>query len=492
MVILFTLPLWILAALFDSVFVGNIAAIVGLIICFAWFWTILKNQNQMLRFMRLGAIVLCIIQFMAWLTSSYIHYSENMEMKESLQTLLGFESAVSYYCIAISFVIVFAFFFALLGSAKMIQSLEQNVVKQLLKMMYIKNITLYAYIFLLVLFELLLIGSGIVGQRSIVVEGYEAGQKPFWNVFYETFLSIHIILNALLVYKIFNEKLNKKMLIQLLAIVSFLVLAFIFFSKGRSGFVFYLISIGFWYIFLSNKRPAIIKLIVLIIIVYPIISQLLLFNNFMRTKNSNVEDVRGSAIDVLPQAFDSYVNSSDLIEEEKVRSSKNLATRPLVATPLAQCIHLDERAKYFMMGDNLIHSLVWALPGALIPNKIDFPIQEELLYTHFPIGYSDTADSIYLGAYTDFGWVGSIGYPVFFLLIWVLFLFLYYKIKPTLLSYLALVAVFFQTMVLSIGEGSVLSWLVSFRTVLIFFIIDIVMLFFLFFIKRNKMNKKRH
>jgi len=144
--------------------------------------------------------------------------------------------------------------------------------------------------------------------------------------------------------------------------------------------------------------------------------------------------------------------------EESRRSAENFATRPLVLNPLARVQRLAPEGKEFLLGENIANSLIWTMPRAVVDDKSDYPVQEDLLYRNFPIGNDDLAESPYLGGYIDFGWLGLFVYPVLLAFLWYLALLLmnYPGLLP--LCSLFYAAVFLPIFALEIGESSLITW----------------------------------
>jgi hypothetical protein len=478
--ILSTLPGWLLVSITESDLVANLSACWGVLVTVGWIWSCIGHPLEMIRFVRLGALSLCAIQNFSWLISSLIlQFSLGSSLETALSQSMGGGISVSYYALAILYVGAFAAFLVFVGSGRKIFSLEQRLCAVLQQFSRTPIARLELVLIVLVTIELALIVTGVIGQRSLIVEGYDEGKQPFWRIFYEVTTSGQIILNVILFFLIRQRgAFMKSKRASLVFLFSFIILLFICFNKGRSALIFVVGAHVYWLFFYTAKRPAFFKIILIIAIIYPLLSQLLLFNNFIRSSASGIKEWRGSAIEVVPLAWERFQESSDLRSAEKEKTTSNLSTRTLVASPLALCLQLPNEKKTFMYGENLINSVIWSIPGPLFPDKKDFPVQEELLYAHFPIGDKDTADSLYLSAYTEFGWMGIIIYPMLVAGLWLLVLSLssFFQLSGVIL--IINVAMFFQLYFLGIGEAAANNWFLSLRTFLGFLAINSVIRIF--------------
>lgn len=490
--ILITLPGWFFAFLTGNTIVADLSGIIGVIACVIWIWNgVVGKSLEMVRFVRLGAAWLCLIQNFSWLTASYLHrFSLDIPIEQSLSTNMANGTSVAYYALAILYTSCFCMFLSFFGSLKSVLKLEIAIYLLLRSLKKIKIKTLTFALLIPIGIEIFMIASGIVGQRTLVIEGYSEGELPGWLVFYDTVLTAQIIFNALLTNLILKRTQSKKVKFEwIILILSVLILFFIFFNKGRGATVFSLLTLGYWFVFYNEMKPKFYKVIIIISIIYPILSQILLFNNFIRSRAAGLDVWRGSAIEVVPQAWEKFQQSDELQMLEGKRTERNLSTRPLVAMPLAMCIELDKDKKRFMLGKNILHSFIWALPGPVFPNKADYPILEGLLYEYFPIGEADTVDSIYLSSYNEFGWLGMMIYPALLTGLWMVVITCIKFFKLSVITAVICISIFFEMFILGIGESAVNNWLISFRTLVLWIIVDRV--FKLIFAGRKKRIKHK-
>ncbi len=490
--IAYSIPMWMIAWLTENIYIADVASLIGTVIGLYQLWQIIGNSSQMTKFLQIGALSLLIIQNLSWLISTAIHYL-NFDFNLESTLISQLRLTVGDYSLSIIFASMFALFLAILSLNPKLSTVENNISKSLLylkeipvqKIAIISLVQLVMGVFMLV--------SGIIGQRVINVEGIDKGEIPFWLPIYEALLNFSIILNVVYYINIvkIKHKSPKLLIFRLLLLFSFLATSLIFFTKGRSPFLLSLLFHLYWYYFFTGSRPNLKKSFIGIIIIYPIISTLLLFNNYARHGEGarlikdNENKANNSAITFLPKVFMSYINSSSEQKDEKNRSISNFSTRTLVAQPLALCIQLPAERKSFFLGENIKNSIIWVIPRNFFPDKTKYAMQEDLLYQNFPINLTDTADSLYLYSYADFGWFGILIYPILIVFYWRLILMTLSSLRLSPFFIAITYALYLEVFTISIGEGAIVLWLSVLRT---FFIIVIVG----FIIKMFSKNKVNH
>ena len=186
-----------------------------------------------------------------------------------------------------------------------------------------------------------------------------------------------------------------------------------------------IIQLLFWYCFFNKGFPSYRRLLPITIILIPLIFYANVFNNFTRSSAGGVLLVEKknlfSTIFEMTEMFTTY----DLLDNETSRTTRNLSSRTLLALPLAMSIELPTSEKKFLLGKIIFNTFVWTVPRAIFPEKINFPIMEELIITTFDLDIADTANSLYLYSYVAFGYFGLLIYPML--------LFLYWKFMATLI-----------------------------------------------------------
>ncbi|MXN91970.1 hypothetical protein GR160_12115 [Flavobacterium sp. Sd200] len=477
--IMITIPLWLVAYFGQLEVLGLIAAGFGTVVLSVWLWNALGNSLEMVRMLRLGAVFLCLFQNAGWLSAANIHYSSlNRSIESTLSTLMSGGMRIESYFLAIVYVSLFGAFICYLGSQEKVLKLEMWFCKALYDFQFVSTSHIVRCVAVVAGLSLLMILTGVVGQRNIVVEGYDEGKLPFWYVLFRSILPVITLLNAILLIKLLK---NSNKIYWALLVFSILITTYMYFSQGRRPLVFSIIIFGFWYCFFLGIRPKLKRIIIIVVVLYPFISQLLLFSNFLRGANASAEWQTASAIDFLPAAWKSFNSSSQILEQEEETTTNNLASRPLVATPLAMCLQYPEQFASYTLGENLINSIVWVIPGPLIKNKGDYPTQETLLYKHFKIGKDDeedTSDSLYLTAYTEFWWFGILFYGWLLYSLWKLIITLSYNSKLKGIYISISICVFQELFMASIGESSPLAWLVALRSFLFWVLVYKALLFF--------------
>lgn len=267
-------------------------------------------------------------------------------------------------------------------------------------------------------------------------------------------------------------------------VISVVVTSFLFFNKGRRWFLFCMLAHCWWFSFFAAYKPKFHNFIILFLVSFPLLNEFMKFNNFMRSGALGLENARGSAIEVLPEAFEKYRKYSDLQELADEKSTNNLATRPLVAMPLAACMSLPENEKTFVFESEIVNSFIWSIPGPMFSNKQNYPVQETLLYDNFPIGYGDTADSLYLSSYISFGWGGVLIYPLMMMAAW-LFILWMMRLRNISEWVVAIAAAsWFKFFASDIGEGSTGQMFVLMRATIAFAIIGYI--YFVFSSNNNR------
>ena len=460
------MPLWAVAALTSSSIFATLAALFGAATCAGWLWSRLGYGKSMVNFLSIGGFGLCLVQNFAWLTSAYVHaFTYHISIESSLFTAEGVNIPVSYYSAAVLYITVISSVLVFLGMSPWFSRNDQWVIEKLRELFSISASKIGALVGLVTLMNLVLIVGGVVGGRTLNVEGFSEGSIPWWFFVFESLGAFHLFLNGALGAKLLKErkKGNLHPVLWALFIFSLLVVSFLFFTKGRRLIVFLLLSIAWWGIFFLKSKPRLWITLLVILLGYPIISEALVFNNFMRSSKAGLIG-NESMFHAIPKVWEEYQKYEDLQQFAEDRSTQNLATRPLVARPLASCMALPADNKSFILHKDILHSLIWSIPGPLIRDKNKYALQENLLYSHFPIGTTDTSDSIYLAAYTSFGWFGLVVYPCFLASIWLLVTTMMRTLQVWYLMIGLIVALWLKYFLLDISEGSTLQIFVNLRS----------------------------
>lgn len=462
------MPLWGLAALTSSAALATVAALVGGVICIMWLWSRLGHSKSMIHFLAVGGFILCAVQNFAWLTSAYIHeFTFNISIEEALYTTEGVIIPVGYYSAAVFYVAALSAVLVVLGVSPMVSKNDQWVISKLRELFSISASKIGGLVTGVTLINLVLMVEGVIGGRTLNVEGFSEGAIPWWFFIFESLGAFHLFLNGALGAKLLKERQrgNAHPFLWILFIFSVLVVSFLFFTKGRRLIVYLLLSHGWWMMFFLRSKPRFWVACAAVLFAYPVISETLVFNNFLRSSKAGLI-ADENMLKAIPKVWEEYRKYDDLQQYAEERSTRNMATRPLVARPLASCMALPMNSKSFIWHEDILHSLIWSVPGPIFPDKTKFPLQENLLYSHFPIGSTDTVDSLYLSSYTSFGWFGLVVYPCFVALIWLLVTTLMRTLRIWYLMVAIIAALWLKYFLLSIAEGSTLQIFVNLRSTL--------------------------
>lgn len=482
--IFISIPLWILSYITNILFIADFASLVGTLLMGYQLWEIIGNSQKMTKLLRIGIINMVLIQNLSWLLSSTIHrFFLNIPLDISLYQQL--KLTISDYSVAIVYVSIFALFLSYLSRSKKFNDLENKISYLLFSLQFIQLNKIKFTLLVTSLFNILLIALGVIGQRAIIVEGFKTGEIPFWYPFFDMLNPFIIIVNVVYYVKLSNQ-IHVKLYNWINLIVSFVCIGFIYFSKGRGPFLLMLLFHLYWFYFFIRVRPNFKKLFLLFIFTYPVISFLMLLSNFVRSVNLNVDISNTSAIEVFSLAIKAFQSDDSNQREERERSINNLSMRPLVTHPLALCLKLPDEKKNFTLGENIKNSFIWSIPRFLFQEKEKYPQQEDLLYKNFPIGKDDTADSLYLFSYVDFGWFGILCYPLLLIFYWRFILITIHFFKPSPYFSTLIIASFQELFTLGVGESALSSWFVALRV----FIFIILLSFVTNIFSKNRDNIK--
>lgn len=455
-------PIWLVAAALDSDVVAALAACLGLLLGAKWFTALLTNPKQMLGFLKVGAVSLLVIMSLSWLIALFFSLTAlDQSLTEVLEQEVG--TTLAAYAAAVAFALVFAAMLGWLGNLAFIRTLEAYAVARLLAARTVNTSRLLALIVLICAIESLLFLAGIISYRTYLVAGYEDGQIAWFIPMLEIMFAAHIGLNALAISKVAKQDTRTWASVAILA-GSVLLVMLVYFTTGRSGFILCALLHGYWIVFFMERIPRLNKLVPVVLIALPLLYMGTLLNNFMRSGNDELIDIKSTGFGtVFSGVIQTWQADSSLRKFEEARSAENLASRPLVAHPLAKSMALPINKKNFLLGENLFNSAVWAMPSVIFSDKSRYPIQEDLLYANFPVGTEDTADSPYLYAYVDFGYMGLLVYPMILAGFWVAALLLIRIPVISSLGVIVIVCTWIPFFTLSIGEAAMTGWFTTLR-----------------------------
>lgn len=446
---------WFLAAISESLVISYIVAIGTLFLLTRWLYVYFFDRTNLTHFLKLGAVSLLVFQNLAWITASYMHL---IVLKRDIRVSLSssFDGVSLYtYAISYSFITLFCLVLSFLANHKKIVMLESILYQKLKALPSIPLKKIKRILWSIFFIQLYLILSGVIGQRTIVTSGYDEGKIPFWLPFVTSLFFVYKIF--LVVYFIKLKSLNFYRTIEFILFLA--PTLFISFTKGRGAFIFTLLYFLFWFLLLGGRVK--LKALLIGVLLLPVLSALLVFNNYLRNADKSL-----SAVDVISVAYKEYSSSDTIIKESKEKSINNTATRPLVLMPLAACISNVHGT--FTLGENIINSFVWVIPSQIVSNKSDFPVQEALLNQHFNLGAIDTADSLPLYAYTEFSWFGILIYPLLIFVIWFIILIINFMIKFSPLFVTLSMGSFSYLLFFRLGESSLVAWFDCMRSIVFF------------------------
>ncbi len=459
-------PLWLLAAALESEVLASLAAGLGLLLAVRWGRALFRQPALMLGFLKIGAVSLLTIMSLSWLMAQFFNVSAlGQSLSEALVRDVG--TTLPAYAGAIAYVLVFAAVLGGLGELAPIRALEANAVARLRAARGIRHRKLLILIALICALDAWLILTGVISYRTFAIEGFDEGRIAWFLPMLQIMFATQVGLNALAISQMARVTGRSTLSIAVVA-ASVLLILFVNFTQGRSGFIFCAVLHVYWVILFMGRIPRLSKLIPIALVVLPLLYTGTLLNNFMRSGNAGGLDVKTVGFGAFfSNAIQTWQSDQSLRELEKARSAANLASRPLVAHPLAKSMALPVHKKSFLLGENLVNSAVWAIPRAIMPDKNRYPIQEGLLYAHFPIGAEDTADSPYLYAYVDFGYAGLVIYPVLLAGFWVAVLLLTRLPYISSLGVIVIACSWISLFTLSLGEMAMTGWFVTLRNTVI-------------------------
>ncbi|WP_428311594.1 hypothetical protein [Hydrocarboniphaga sp.] len=416
----------------------------------------------MLGFLKIGAVSLLAIMSLSWLVALFFNVTAlGKSVSDALAGDIG--TTLSAYACAVAYTLVFAAVLGKLGDLALIRKLEATALARLLSARDTPPRKLLILIALICTTESWLLLKGVISYRTFAIAGFDEGHIPWFLPMLEVMFAAQVGLNALALSQLAKARRRAAAPIFVVVASVFLIL-FINFTQGRSGFVFCAVLHLYWYVLFFGRAPKFRKLIVAGALVLPLLYTGTLLNNFMRSGNAGGLDLKTVGfVRFLGQALETWQSDQSLQQLEKLRSATNLASRPLVANPLAKSLALPMEQKSFLLGENLINSAIWAIPSALISDKASYPVQEDLLYAHFPIGTGDTADSPYLYAYVDFAYAGVLFYPVLLAGFWIMALLLTNLPFISSLGIIVVACSWIPLFTLSLGEMAMTGWFTMLR-----------------------------
>lgn len=464
-----SLPLWIIAWASGVEWLAAAAGLVGGGASLRWFSKMLLRPATLVALLQLGAVSLVAILnvgfVLAWIIQHFFLGSSISGY------LITYGISVGDYAGAVSYSMAFCLVLAWLGSLRAFRRQEMRLAYSLQSLIAFPLRWLVLILFLISLLEIALIVSGIIGYRTTHVEGLAEGRIAWYLPFMTLAFATQIPLNSLLLWKALSGRQIVRMALTVV-IGSMMLCAFIYFCQGRGAFVLCVALHFLFWCFFAGRRPPAGRFVLLLGVAAFALPTLLQLNNFLRSGSLGVENYReGSALDLVDKGLEVFQSEQSRVLEAE-RSTKNMGSRPLVAIPLAVAQSLPAWRKKFMLGKDLLHSAVWSIPRVFFPEKVNFPVREGLmrLYFHAFIFAHDTADSLYLASYMEYGWFGVLTHPILLAVLWRLVLLIIGKAKFPMTRLILFVS-WLPMFLLSIGEGATIAWLITLRTTIMVFLL---------------------
>lgn len=456
---------WSLSILFESLYFSYLSSVYGVYIGSYFFYKILNNNSEIIRFLSIGCATLIFVTNIAWIYSGYYSYEiYNLNIFENLNFTLNIDPI--NYMISIIYILFFTISILLFSKSSKLKNYEVTIYNEIIKLKQITISKLNIIFICSILIELYLINLDFFKYRSVGIDGYN------WYVeLVEILIYFHAGMIGLGLNKIFNGEQNKRLLLS--TVISVLILSFIFFTRGRTNFGILFFYIFFWYCLFNFKTPKIKYIIMILLISIPFFSSAFQYFNFLRGdivysslgNLKNKENFLSTSINYL-----SVWKLQEVKDIEKYRTGENLSSRPLLAEPLARSIQLDSSEKIYGLGRISLNNLIWTVPRLILPNKnVIAPAAENNLYKYMPIHDDsiDTHDSLYWYSYAEFSYFGLIIFPFLLFLYWKLIA----QISSRYFKSIALMLVltfFLKFFVMYFFTSSMITWFIGLRNFFIF------------------------
>jgi hypothetical protein len=457
---------WSIATPLDNATANTISAIITAILTVPPVINSLNDKTFCFRPLQMGGFLLNLNLSAGWIISSFAHLTVLKYPIDMTLSALGLSAGS--YALAIFYASVFSIFMTIISTAPAIADTETKIFSKIISLRStpISKISLWSLIISII--DIALIMKGIVGQRSINTSLSGTGEIAFYVPFVDMIFSAQVALNALMLAIIINNRKLKSSYSLVLAI-SFALSLFIFFSKGRLGFIFCLVMHLAWFATFFGRLPKVKSMFILAAVAVPLISNAMVMGNMAR--NFRVDARTGQTASGLSAAINTATALQDtrVRDEQNKRTLVNLSYRPLVAAPLATAMSHSQYNRDFLGGKYLVNSAVWSIPRVIFPGKVNFENAEVLLASHGIIqSATDTSDSVYLSAYVDFAWFGVIFYPLIIALLWITPALMCLARGPAFsIITISVISYMFAT---GVAESAVTGWISTTRNIFILFV----------------------
>ena len=454
----------VISGVTGSIILANILAIFGLFISFYIIKEVIGNPSNMVSCLKLSAFALISSTSSAWVISEYYSNLSKSNIENVISKSIGV--SVGFYILAWSYVIIFALILYIFSENTKLKRFELKVYHKIINI-DIKFNQIRNFVILICVIEIIELFFGIITYRSYNLAGYAEGVLAWYIPLLEFMYLAQIPINALFINKI-SSRWSLQDVIIILTSISLTI--FIAFTKGRAAIIITVLFQIFWIHFFNLKIFTLKRLILIFIILYPIITTALYFNNFIRSSSAGGSTSFLQSDNIFSTIAD---NSSTFFGDNVVKDSQvdvyneNLAERPLLLAPLALALQVDFSKQNFLLGLNLRNSFIWSLPGNII-NKRAYPVAEDLINEFYPFGFEDTSDSVSLYAYLDFFIFGLLIYPYLIYLTWkfIIYICSLRKVSPLLAVIIIMISINFLGY--KLNEASVVEWFSSVRNLIFF------------------------
>jgi hypothetical protein len=442
------------------------ASAISSLACIYFFWKFLVVGNCF--YDQLGFASLCL-QLALCFSFIFAGIINLVFLNTGIEDLLKSMKITSEaYATAMLFCMQTAIFFALSGLFSPIKK-RQIILAERIK--YILNSPTRNILFIgliISFFQAGFIFLGLIDVRRINY-GMEGG-LPWFVPIFEFSKSFSIPLSSLLTthFSLRSRTINKSFILVVLFLLIGTNLYILFFSTRRefisSVILFAVYLIYFNKSLLHRSNFAILAIISLFLFI-PVLNAI----NSMRSLGGSDLTSSQKFYFVIENQFKKIKVDGILVEDER----ENYAYRPLILGIQATVMDMPINAKKYLYGENLLNSIIWALPSFIVSNKNNILIQEDLFYESLPnlLFFTDQANSINLEAYSDFSWAGPFVYVIFYSLIWYITLVILLNFKNSF-SFLSGFCVYPPFWCQCLAEGSTLGFLNVFR----FFLFSVILM----------------
>lgn len=443
--LLFAFALALVAAAIDDykalVFISTAIFIIHIYLIYD-----LLIRKQSFRFFLISAL-----SYGAWISLGVVQSGissaalPDLDFGSLFQTTI--QLTVSDYALSMAYLIFFIICCNELSRLSLVLNLEtrfKNTIITPLRYGY-SNISVIL-LFLLSLLLLIVSFSNLLSIRGLsAVHTSEPGVVPWWYPPLMVLISILPLLIAKVLGSV-NSWYSPRLLVGVLGILTGFYYGSLF---SRGALIEFIVTLFFSFVIIYdpplelNKR--LLSLIVLGVLlgafILPHVQSIFTFINYIRQD-------RGTYTNPLTYltAYLDFLRSPDIVQLAEQRSGANLVNRPLLLWPLAASMKLSFLGlnNGFILHQDIVNSVLNAVPRFLYPYKGDLVLQEALLYQYFPFSSVDTADSPALYSFASFWFFGVLVYPLMILSAYLVFvrfaLFCYQMIPSILVSIISIAA----------------------------------------------------